>query len=115
MNMKKDYITIGDKRYRVEVNWLALTSFLAAIGRDTMEGLSTITELKPSDLPALMAAAIKEGERQEGHECSLTALDLGMKITPATVQAFMAIYVAQSSAMMGVDEAKKGAPQGKAK
>ena len=45
--MKKDYIEIAGKRYRVESNWNALTSFLETVGRDTIEELSKINSFKP--------------------------------------------------------------------
>ena len=38
--MRKDYIEIDGKKVRVEANWNALTAFLAATGRNTMDGLS---------------------------------------------------------------------------
>ena len=100
-------MTIGGVEYRVEVNWNALTAFLSAVGRDTLDGLSTISEMKPSEIPALMAASINEGERLDGRESKFTALDLGARIKPADVGAFMAIYVEQSRAQMETEEPKK--------
>ena len=54
--MKKDYIEIAGKRYRVESNWNALTAFLEAVGRNTLEELSKIDSIKPTELTAMMAA-----------------------------------------------------------
>ena len=87
--MKKDYIVIGGKQYRVEVNWNALTAFLKEVGRDTIEELASFTTIHPSSTVVL------------------TALDLGAVITPADVAAFMDIYVRQSAPKMEVDEPKK--------
>ena len=41
--MEKSFISIGGKEYRVEANWNALSNFLKAVGRDTLEGLSDIS------------------------------------------------------------------------
>lgn len=101
--MPKETITIGGKTYRVEVNWNALSAFLVSVGRDTLEGLSNLAQMKPSDISALMAAAINEGERLEGRECGLTAIDLGAVMRPADVSAFMDIYLRQSRAQVEVD------------
>ena len=96
--MKKDYIVIGGKQYRVEVNWNALTAFLKEVGRDTIEELASFTTIHPSEVTALMAACIAEGERLDGKSAV---------ITPADVAAFMDIYVRQSAPKMEVDEPKK--------
>ena len=105
--MKKDYIKIGGKEYRVEVNWNATTSFLQAIGRDTIDELAGITTFRPSELTALMAACIEEGERLDGRDGAPSALDLGTVISPADVAEFMKIYIKQSSPAVEADEPKK--------
>lgn len=105
--MKKDYIEISGKRYRVEVNWNATTSFLQAVGRDTIEDLAGITTFRPSELTHLMAACIAEGERLDGRDNAPSALDLGAVITPTDVAAFMKVYLKQSSPEVEVDEPKK--------
>jgi len=99
--MKKDYIDIAGKRYRVETNWNALTSYLRAVGRDTIEDLSQIGQLHPSELTALMAACIQEGERLDGRDGAPGALDLGTVITPEDVRVFLEIYVRQSNPQRG--------------
>lgn len=105
--MKKDYIKIGGKRYRVEVNWNALAAFLAAVGRDTIEELANFNTIRPSEITALIAACIIEGERLDGRECHISALDLGAVIGPSDVAAFMDIYVRQSAPKMEVENPKK--------
>ncbi len=107
MAMKKDYIEIAGTRYRVEVNWNATTGYLQAVGRDTIDELSKIGEIRPSELTALMAACIAEGERLDGRGNAPSAMDLGAVITPSDVTAFLEIYVRQSSPAMPVDEPKK--------
>lgn len=106
--MKKDYIAIGGKEYRVEVNWNALAAFLASVGRDTIDELANFSTIRPSEITALIAACIVEGERLDGRECQVSALDIGADVTPKDVAAFMDIYVRQSSPEMEVDEPKKG-------
>lgn len=105
--MKKDTIMIAGKEYRVEVNWNALAAFLASVGRDTIEDLASFSTIRPSEITALMAACIAEGERLEGRDCKLTALDLGAVITPEDVAAFMEVYVRQSSPRLEVENPKK--------
>jgi hypothetical protein len=105
--MGKSFITIGGKEYRVEVNWNALSNFLKAVGRDTLEGLSNISSLHPSDLAPLMAAAINEGERLEGRESNLTGESLGEIIRPSHVGQFMDIYIQQSRAQVEVEAPAK--------
>ena len=107
--MKNDTIVIGGKQYRVEVNWNALTAFLEAVGRDTIDELASFTTIRPSEITALMAACIVEGERLDGRKCSVTYQDLGAVISPNDVAAFMDIYVRQSAPKMEVDEPKKEA------
>ena len=107
--MKKDIIAIAGKTYRVEVNWNALSAFLRAVGRDTIEDLASFNTLRPSEITALMAACIVEGERLEGRECTLSALDLGAVIQAQDVAAFMEIYIRQSAPRMEVETPKKDA------
>lgn len=105
--MEKFFITIGGNSYRVEVNWNALSNFLKAVGRDTLEGLSDITSMRPSDIAPLMAAAINEGERLEGRESCFTGESLGEIIRPFHVGKFVDIYIQQSRAQVEVDEPAK--------
>ena len=105
--MPKDTMILGGREVRVEVNWNALSAFLQYIGEDSYEGLANVAAMKPSQAPALMAAAINEGERLDGRESNLSPLDVGAIIKPKDVEAFMDIYVRQSAAQVEVDGAKK--------
>ena len=105
--MKKDYIEIAGARYRVESNWNALTAFLEAVGRNTLDELSRIDTIRPSELTALMAACIEEGERLDGRDGAPSAKDLGAIITPDDVREFLTIYVRQSNPKTGAEESKK--------
>ena len=49
--MKKDYIVIGGKQYRVEANWNALSVFLKEVGRDTIDGLISLSVWKAGSSP----------------------------------------------------------------
>ncbi len=105
------YITIGGTRYRAEFNWNAITAFLVESGADTMEGLKHLKDLKPSELTALAAAAIIEGERIDGRKCELTKEDIGRVITADTMRELVNIFVEQSSNGAGnSEEPQDGAP-----
>ena len=105
--MKKDYIEIAGKRYRMESNWNALMAFLDAVGRNTIDELSKIGTLRPSELTNLMVACLTEGERLDGREFTMSALDLGALVTPAKVREFLDIYAAQSAPKMNLEGPKK--------
>lgn len=105
--MPKDFLKIGGKEYRVEVNWNALSEYLQFIGEDSYDGLANVGSMKPSQAPALMAASINEGERLEGRETHLSPKDVGAMIRPKDVEAFMKIYVRQSAAQVDEEEPKK--------
>ena len=106
--MKKDYIEIAGKRYRVESNWNALTAFLDSVGRNTLEELSQLDKLRPTEVTAMMAACIAEGQRLDGSKDVPSAMDLGAVITPYDVRTFLDIYVRQSNPQLSQDESKKG-------
>lgn len=91
------YVTIGRNRFRVEFNWNAIMAFLVESGHDTMEGLSALRNLKPSEITALAVAGIAEGERIDGREFALTKEDLGREMTPDTALEIIEIYVAQNN------------------
>lgn len=105
--MKKDTIKIAGTEYRVEVNWNALSAFLAYVDRDTIEDLASFNTIRPSEIAPLMWACVAEGERLEGRGFKMTALDIGAVIGPAEVAEFMGIYVRQSSPQMEVENPKK--------
>ena len=104
--MQKDYITIAGNRYRVEVNWNALTAYLEARGTDSMEALANIGHLRASDIAPLLAACIEEGERLEGRTVKLSALDIGAKVGLTEVSEFLNIYLKQSSPQIPAESQK---------
>lgn len=105
--MSKDFMNLGGREVRVEVNWNAITEFLQFIGEDSYEGLANIGSMRPSQVPALIAASVNEGERLEGRESKLSALDVGAVIRTNDIKTFMEIYVRQSAAQMEEEDAKK--------
>lgn len=68
--MDKRTITVAGAQVRVEANWKAITAFLRSVGRDTLQGLSDLASLPPSDMAPLMAACLNEGARLDGAEPS---------------------------------------------
>ena len=104
------YITIGGTKYRAEFNWNAIMAFLVESGNDTMDGVMHLKDLKPSELTALAAAAIVEGERLDGRKCSLTKEDIGCVITADTMRELVNIFVEQSNSGGNSDESQDGAP-----
>lgn len=95
--MNKDYIVIDGKKVRVEANWNALTAFLDATGRNTMDGLSDLAVMKPTDIAPLMAACVNEGERLDGREASYTGLQIGELCGMTEMAQFISIYAGQTS------------------
>lgn len=101
-----DRIEINGTSYRVEVNWNALVAFLEASGRDDVRALVDLTSLKPSDLAGLLAAAVNEGERLDGHESHLTGEDVGAMAGLETMAKFIEIFGRQTTPR-GQEPAKK--------
>ena len=77
------------------------------MGRNTLDELSRIDSIRPSELTAMMAACIAEGERLDGRDGAPSALDLGAVISPDNVREFLGIYVRQSNPELDVEESKK--------
>jgi len=97
--MSKDYIDYNGKRLRVECNWNALIAYLESVGKNTMADLAKIDHIPPSDLTPLMAACVNEGERMDGHESKLTAIEIGENVTTEEILDFFNIYAAQTTSL----------------
>ena len=105
-----DLLNIKGRDYRVECNWKACMDFLKAKGTDSIEGLTNIATLAPSDLSLLAICCIREGERLEGRDCELDNdfIDtLPMVEALAVVGRFIAIYSAQSQPRVTEADDKK--------
>lgn len=95
--MKADYILINGKKVRVEANWNALTAFLDAKGSNSLQGLSDLASLKPTDIAGLMAACANEGERLDGREADYTATRIGEICGMTEIGQFITIYARQTA------------------
>ena len=104
-----DLLNIAGKEYRIVANWNALVSFLKAVGRDTMEGLTDAANIAPSDIAPLMAACLNEGCRKDGKEERFTAEELGDICDYQTIGDFLSIYIDQivPKSSVNAPEAKK--------
>jgi hypothetical protein len=105
--MNKNYISIGGAQHRVEANWNAITSYLSERGKDTLEGLSDISKLPPSELAPLMAACINEGNRLDGNDARVTAQWLGENCGMAQITEFVTVFCRQTSPQIPAEKAKK--------
>ena len=88
----RETMMIGDVEVRVACNMNALMGFLKERGTDDFSALADLHKLKPSDMLPLMAACIREGERLDGKECTMTAEDLGAIADFGLLTAFMKIF-----------------------
>lgn len=104
--MTKDTLTLGDVEVRVACNMNALIDFAKESGNDDFASLSNLANLKPSDMLPLMAACIREGERLEGRECSLTAKDIGAIAGFSLLTEFMEIFGRAMAPAVSAEEKK---------
>ncbi|MBQ1791902.1 MAG: hypothetical protein II008_17120 [Oscillospiraceae bacterium] len=102
-----DRIELNGTSYRVEVNWNAIVAFLEASGRDDVRALVDLTSLKPSDLAGLLAAAVNEGERLDGHDVHLSGEDVGAMAGLDTMAKFIEIFGRQTKPKGQGDPGKK--------
>lgn len=105
-----DLLNIKGRDYRVECNWKACMDFLKAKGTDSIEGLTNIATLAPSDLALLAVCCIREGERLEGRECKMDNdfIDtLPLVEGLAVIGRFLSIYSAQSQPKVSDADDKK--------
>ena len=103
----KDFIDIDGKQLRVEANWNAQVAFLEAQGRNTLDHITDLQSLRPSDLTYLAAACINEGERLEGHDCHITAMELGARPDAMIIlNSFLTIYAKQVTAVLPAEPKK---------
>ena len=102
--MEQDYITLGGIRYRARFNWNALTGFLAETGQDSIEALNHF-KVTPSSITILIWHGLREGERIEGREFTLTKEDIGAQLTVPMVEQVMAIFMRHN----GVNNTEEGA------
>lgn len=104
--MQRDYIVIAGRKVRVESNWNSMVAFLQAKGGDSLAALTSIQDLKPSDIADLLAACVNEGERLDGRDCHYTGRDIGALCGVSEMTDFIQIF-ARQTAMKSAPEAKK--------
>lgn len=112
--MQKDYITIAGQDYRLAINWNTIEDFLDRTGR-RWDDIAKLGDLKGRDVTLLIECAVVEGERLEGHECTVTAKDIGAELSAEDVGAFMQLFLRYFSSGKGVEEGKGEAGDAKKK
>lgn len=105
--MEKRYLQVAGAQVRCEANWKAITDFLRTVGRDTLQGISDMAALPPSDMAPLMAACLNEGERLDGREAKYTGTWLEENCGLAEVSAFITEFLYQTTPKLPKEE-KKG-------
>ena len=105
--MEKRYLTVAGNQVRCEANWKAITDFLRTVGRDTLQGISDMAALPPSDMAPLMAACLNEGERLDGREATFTGAWLEENCGLTEVSAFLTEFLYQTTPKLPKEE-KKG-------
>ena len=106
MAKERDMIRIGDAEYAVACNMNALMAYLQERGTDDFAALADLTKLKPSDMLPLIAACVREGERIEGRQCSLSAEDIGEVANFNLLTAFMEIFGRMMTPAVSAEEKK---------
>ena len=106
--MQKDYMIIDGREVRVESNWNSMVAFLKETENDSLSALTSLNDLKPSDIAPLMAACVNEGERLEGRESHYTGKDIGALCSVQDMTEFVQIFARQSTLHVKArEEAKK--------
>ena len=104
---------LDGREVRVESNWNSMVEFLKAKGSDSLTAITSLQDLKPSDIADLMAACVNEGERLEGREAHYTGLDIGALCGVEEMSEFLTIYARQTTLRSTLDAKKKGLPTGR--
>jgi len=105
-----DYIELGGRKLRVEVNWNAYENILELAGKSSFDDLSELVrDVTPKGVKRLMAACINEGERLEGHSDRFTPEDIGAMVSldGREINAFLEIYTRQSTPAVADGDSKK--------
>ena len=105
--MQKDYLKIGDNRYRVECNWNATVNYSERKGIAEMAQIDDLGRMSPRDMTAYVWACVQEGERMDGNQFAISEIDLGGLMTATTVHQFILIYAKQTNSDTGDEPVKK--------
>lgn len=105
-----DYIELGGRRLRVEVNWNAYGELLDFCGKTSFDDLAEVLgDFSPKGAMRLMAACINEGERMDGHDVRFSPQDIGAMVSRDghEIPEFMRIYTSQSTPAVPEESKKK--------
>ena len=105
--MRKDYIRIGERDYRVECNMSALESFADLKGWKTIDELTNISAMGINDFNDLIHCAVTEGENMDGRLYSIKAEEQKKLINLKTMREFTEIFRRQSDPGLEVEAGKK--------
>ena len=105
--MEKRYLTVAGSQVRVEANWKAITSFLSSMGRNSLQGITDLANLSPTDMAPLMAACLNEGERLDGREAQYSGEWIEENCGLAEVSAFVVEFLYQTTPKLPQSEEKK--------
>ena len=89
--MDRRFVRIRGKQYRVEVNWNTFEEFARLKGMPITDTLSLSLQ-EGDNLKVMMTAALREGERLEGREFSMTPVQVGEVLNPVAVKGFIDVY-----------------------
>lgn len=95
--MKKDFIEIDGRRYRVECNWDAIVTFCELKGLKTLEALDKIQNIELRDVSPLIYACVQQGEAMENREFNVEFDEFRKLLKPTHIKGFMPIFVSQFS------------------
>jgi hypothetical protein len=104
--MRNDYIEINGKKFRIEFNWNAISSFI----EDNNLSLSSIDELdnlKPSQITSLIFNAIKEGARIENIPFNFNEKDVGASLSLKNISDILVVFNRQVQATNANQPVKK--------
>lgn len=104
--MEKRYLTVSGSQVRVEANWKAITSFLTSEGRNSLQGITDLANLPPTDMAPLMAACLNEGERLDGREARFSGEWIEENCNLAEVSAFVVEFLHQTTPKLPQSEKK---------
>ena len=89
--MLKDWITLNDQDYRLEINWNTIEDYLER-KQMSLSDLSNIGDFKGEDVTLMIECAIAEGERLEGRESPVKAKDIGAVLDFDDIKDFIKIF-----------------------
>lgn len=87
----KDFVTINDREFRVEINWNAISEFLDQRNYSLSE-LSNFADFSAKDINTLLYCAIQEGERMEGRKLELSMQDICSELDAGDIGQFLEIF-----------------------